>query len=263
MVAEGRTPWCLGLESGEASGWPATDWVEALVLRLGGVEKYDGWIAHEVGFTDPVVRQAAAMFGQVAFGDGFVDGSTAAINRRDFFEVAEPMTSDPPGCWLYNMPSFVVNGGFQAILQPGADADFFVLPPVSAGQPAPAFGGAAYASAFRDRPEVRELMRHLLEPTWGEAWAAASDTYYVPAHAEFDPQRCASERADPRSNSIRVRLCQISRESVAAGVWRFDASDTMPPEVGADAFWTGMVSYVDGGPDSLDQVLAEIDAAWP
>jgi alpha-glucoside transport system substrate-binding protein len=161
------------------------------------------------------------------------------------------------------MASFAMNGGFQAIVRPGADADFFVLPGISPDQPSPVFGGAGYAAAFRDRPEVRELMHRLLEPTWGQAWAAASDAYYVPAHAGFDPQRCASERADPRSNPVRVRLCQTSRDSIAAGVWRFDASDVMPPEVGADAFWKSMVEYVAEGPDSLDRILAELDAAWP
>ncbi|HWC66758.1 MAG TPA: extracellular solute-binding protein [Acidimicrobiales bacterium] len=263
MVADGRTPWCLGLESGLASGWPATDWVEAIVFRLGGVEAYERWIAHEMRFTDPMVRQATAMFGEIAFGEGFVDGGAPAVTTGNFFEVAEPLSADPPGCWLYHMASFAMNGGFQAVVQPGADADFFPLPPMEAGQPVPAFGGAGYIGAFRDRPEVRELMRHILRPSWGEAWAAASDAYYVPAHAGFDPQRCASENADPRSNPIRVQLCELSRESIAAGEWRFDASDVMPPEIGADAFWKGMVDYVGQGPGSLDRILGEIDAAWP
>lgn len=28
IVADGGTPWCIGLGSGGATGWPATDWVE-------------------------------------------------------------------------------------------------------------------------------------------------------------------------------------------------------------------------------------------
>ena len=155
MVADGHRPWCLGLEAGIASGWPATDWVEALVLRLGGLEAYDRWVAHEVPFNDSVVRQATAMFGDIAFGDGFVNGDPTAARWGNFLEVAEPMSSDPPGCWLYHMGSFAMDGGFQAVVQPGADADFFVLPPVSPSQPPPAFGGAGYAAALRDRPEVR------------------------------------------------------------------------------------------------------------
>jgi Bacterial extracellular solute-binding protein len=33
IVADGGTPWCIGLGSGGATGWPATDWVEDLMLQ--------------------------------------------------------------------------------------------------------------------------------------------------------------------------------------------------------------------------------------
>ena len=37
----------------------------------------------------------------------------------------------------------------------------------------------------------------------------------------------------------------------------------MPAEVGSGSFWTGMVEYMKGGPDSLDGVLDDIEASWP
>jgi alpha-glucoside transport system substrate-binding protein len=33
IAADGETPWCIGLGSGGATGWPATDWVEDMMLR--------------------------------------------------------------------------------------------------------------------------------------------------------------------------------------------------------------------------------------
>ena len=33
----------------------------------------------------------------------------------------------------------------------------------------------------------------------------------------------------------------------------------MPAEVGSGSFWTGMIEYVQGGPDSLEGVLADIE----
>ena len=33
IVADGGVPWCIGIESGGATGWPATDWVEDVMLR--------------------------------------------------------------------------------------------------------------------------------------------------------------------------------------------------------------------------------------
>ncbi len=33
IVKDGGKPWCIGLGSGGATGWPATDWVEDIMLR--------------------------------------------------------------------------------------------------------------------------------------------------------------------------------------------------------------------------------------
>ena len=33
IVADGRTPWCMGWENGATSGSPGTDWIEGLLLR--------------------------------------------------------------------------------------------------------------------------------------------------------------------------------------------------------------------------------------
>ena len=55
----------------------------------------------------------------------------------------------------------------------------------------------------------------------------------------------------------------ILTEALKDGTGRFDASDLMPAAVGQGSFWTGMVEYVKGGPDSLDGVLDDIEASWP
>jgi hypothetical protein len=33
--------------------------------------------------------------------------------------------------------------------------------------------------------------------------------------------------------------------------------------VGSGSFWTGMITYIQEGPESLDGVLADIEASWP
>src|SRR5262245_34856703 len=48
MVADGHTPWCIGLGSGSATGWPATDWVEDLMLRTQSPDVYDQWVKNEI-----------------------------------------------------------------------------------------------------------------------------------------------------------------------------------------------------------------------
>ena len=41
IIKDGDTPWCIGIESGAATGWTATDWIEALMLRTATPENYD------------------------------------------------------------------------------------------------------------------------------------------------------------------------------------------------------------------------------
>src|SRR5207245_11021669 len=48
VAADGKTAWCIGLESGAASGWPATDWIEDIVVRTAGPDVYDSWSRPEI-----------------------------------------------------------------------------------------------------------------------------------------------------------------------------------------------------------------------
>ena len=36
IKADGLTPWCIGIGSGDATGWVFTDWMEDMMLRLQG-----------------------------------------------------------------------------------------------------------------------------------------------------------------------------------------------------------------------------------
>lgn len=267
MVADGRTPWCLGLESGNATGWPGTDWLEAIVLRSGGIEAYDRWASGELPFDDPMIGQALAMFGQVAFGDRFVRGGANSISRLNFGDAGDPMFSDPPGCWLHHQATFLQDF-FPPGVAVGTDVDFFVMPPIEPGGDAPVFGGADMAAALRDRPEVREFLRWLTSPESRTLWAADPASHTMPSSGEYDAHLCQAAGLPAPTNAVRVRLCQVAQDAVAAGQWRFDASDLMPPELGGrsgtgdpGAFLEGMINYVDNGPDNLDHVLAEIETA--
>ena len=82
IVDDGGTPWCVGFESGGDSGWPATDWMEDIMLRTAGPEVYDQWYAHEIPFNDPAVLAAAETFGEVMFADGYVLGGARADRRH-------------------------------------------------------------------------------------------------------------------------------------------------------------------------------------
>ena len=58
-------PWCAGIESGGATGWPATDWVEDVMLRVQSPEVYDQWVAHAIPFNDPKVVRTLDEVGRI------------------------------------------------------------------------------------------------------------------------------------------------------------------------------------------------------
>ena len=107
IVKDGGTPWCIGLGSGDATGWPATDWVEDLMLRTQPPSVYDGWVTNEVKFNDPRVVSAIETFGQFAKNSKFVDGGMAAVGSTDFRDSPKGLFTVPPRCYMHRQASFI------------------------------------------------------------------------------------------------------------------------------------------------------------
>jgi alpha-glucoside transport system substrate-binding protein len=241
-----------------------------LVLRVGGTELYDRWTTHVVRFDDPAVRRAGALLNEVLFGPGFVLGGASWADQRDPADAVPLLLRDPPACWMLQGSSSTIHLLAGGRGQLGEDLDYFSLPPLRAGAPAPAEGGGVAAAAMSDRPEVRELMRYFAGAAWGRVGAGQSAWPFVPARTQLDVVDCVDHSASLAANGVRVRLCQDVRAAMRSETWRFDAADQMPAVIGGlrpdhtgGAFLQGMVDYVDHGPDSLDRVLTEIDSAWP
>ena len=51
--------------------------------------------------------------------------------------------------------------------------------------------------------------------------------------------------------------------ALAENAFRFDASDLMPPEVGAGSFWKEMMNLAVEGPGYIDTALDNIEKSWP
>jgi DNA-binding SARP family transcriptional activator/ABC-type glycerol-3-phosphate transport system substrate-binding protein len=246
LARDGRTPWCLGWESGPSTGWPGTDWIELLLLKEAGPRVYDAWTFHDVPFDSPPVRRAFERLGRILFTDGYLDQGALT---RSIYVAQRPMLSEPPGCWLYQFPSFA-----REFVPPRSigETDFFPFPSVGPRSPA-VVGGGEMMTVFSDRPEVREFVRYLLSPRYGRTLSHAETPFISPSQA-FD-----LANYDP----FERHQAEVINAALAADAFRFDASDLMPPEIGAELFWDAMMRYAAEGPDSLEGILAELDAAWP
>ncbi|MEP5376084.1 MAG: ABC transporter substrate-binding protein, partial [Hyphomicrobiales bacterium] len=99
IVADGGTPWCIGLGSGAATGWPATDWVEDMMLRTQPPELYDQWVSNELKFNSPEVIEAIETFGTFALNDDYVAGGAGAVASTDFRDSPKGLFDSPPQCY--------------------------------------------------------------------------------------------------------------------------------------------------------------------
>ena len=254
IKADGGTPWCIGYESGQATGWVGTDWMEEFVLRTGGPEVYDRWVSHDLPFNSPEIKEAAEAFEALAFGEGQVVGGREAIVSTPFGDSPNPMFNDTPGCWLHRQGNFVT-GFFPEPVQAdlAANVGVFYFPPVDGGYDGkPMLGGGDIATIFEgseDNASVVATLEFMASDEFGGPWAAAGG--WLSPYKTFDN----SQYSDEITRSV-------AELAAAADVFRYDASDLMPAVVGAGTFWRGMTEWTSGEKE-LDEVLTEIDESWP
>ena len=249
IVADGDTPWCIGLGSGGATGWPATDWVEDMMLRTQSPEVYDEWVSNEIPFDDPAVVEAIEEFGYFARNDDFVAGGAGTVATTDFRESPLGLFSSPPQCYMHHQASFIP-GFFPEGTEVGtdADADFFYFPAYAEKDLGkPVLGAGTLWTITSDSEAAQTFLEWLQTPIAHEVWMAQSG--FLTPHKGVNTD-LFSDDATAQMNDILLE----------ATTFRFDASDLMPGGVGAGSFWTGMVDYV-GGADA-QEVADEIQTSW-
>jgi len=258
IAADGTAPWCIGVESGAASGWPGTDWMEDLALRMFGAEFYDAWVAHDIPWTDERVKE---LFEEFLFftSDEHVFGGSTNVLATNFGDAVAGLVNDPPDCLMHRQATFIRE--FIANANPdvvfGEDIDVFIFPPGPAqnldGGPAPILGGGDVFAAFSDSDGVAEFLNYVASVEAQRLWAL------------LNPGRIGTNKELPLSVYVDAdgNPDQITRNAAealtSAELFRFDGSDLMPGAVGAGSFWTGVLDAISG--ESLDTVLQNIEAS--
>ena len=243
IVADGGTPWCIGLGSGAATGWPATDWVEDMMLRTTTPDVYDAWVRNEIPFTDERVVGAIEAFGYFARNDAYVNGGAASVATTDFRDSPAGLFSIPPACYMHRQASFI-----PTFFPEGADSAFFYFPSydeLDLGNPV--LGAGTLWAITADSPAAQAFVEFLKTPIAHELWMAQQG--FLTPHTGVNTDLFPTE-AQRAMNQILL----------GATTFRFDGSDLMPGEIGAGAFWTGMVDYVTG--TDAATVAANIQARW-
>lgn len=248
IVADGGTPWCIGAESGGATGWVLTDWMEDVMLREAGPETYDKWVSHAIPFNDPAVAAVLARVGTIAKNEKFVKGGPKSIATTSFQESGLGILDG--SCYLHRQASFYANQFPEGTTKgPEGDVNIFYFPTIDPAKGKPVLGGGELLAAFSDRPEVAATLRYLTSAQYANSRAAIGS--WLSPNKGLD-LNLIPEQIDRQFGELLQ----------GATVFRFDASDLMPGSVGAGTFWTGMVDWVTGGKDD-QATLDAIEASWP
>jgi alpha-glucoside transport system substrate-binding protein len=251
MVADGKKPWCAGIGSGDATGWPVTDWMEDMMLRTAGPEEYDKWVYHDIAFNSPEPTAALDAVGAYLKNDKYVNGGLGdvkSIASTTFQDGGLPILEGT--CSLHRQASFYA-ANFPKGTKVAEDGDVFAfyLPGKDANTK-PVLGAGEFVVAFADRPEVKAFQTYLSSDTWANTKAKLSSGW-VSANKGLDPNNL--------TNPIDKLAGTILLDPKAT--FRFDGSDQMPAAVGSDAFWKQATSWVTG--QDTQTTVNNIEKAWP
>lgn len=239
--SKAAAPWCLGVESGAASGWPGTDWIEDIVLRQAGPDVYNSWWQGKTKWTDPAIKQAWQTFGQVVAQSY---GGAKAVNATNFANAGDPLFKNPPGCLFLHQASFITGLGAFPKQKSGTDYNFFPFPDINTQYTGAIEGAGDLFGMFHKTPASASLMAYLVTAPAQDIWVKLGGAL------------SANKNATDYPDDISKRSAQML---VNAKTFVFDASDQMPTAMNS-AFWAAIVQYV-SHPDQLDTILAGLDKA--
>ena len=240
-------PWCVALRSGGATGWPATDWVEDIVLRRQGSDAFAAWTDGSLPFTSSEIEAAFDEFAELVLAPGYLDGGVSAAVEATTDEVFDGLFADPPRCAMVKQADFAASW-LPDDVTIGDDVMTFVLPAVEPTDEPPLVVGVDVAVAFDDEPTTQALMTYLARPEVGSSWVAAGGFISPKSSIEID---------DYPDEFERDLAARVSSTEVLA----LDASDAMPPSVGTTLFWNGIIAWMAGAVD-YEQFATSLDEAF-
>jgi alpha-glucoside transport system substrate-binding protein len=238
MVANGDVPWSMGMESGDATGWTGSDFIQDILLVTQGPDYVNGLISGEIAYNDAGVVEAYEIYGKWAKDAKYTVGGAEGTLSTSFKDAIYKPFADPAEAMMVKQSGFA--GGEVVAKYPeleyGTDYDFFNIPGAQGLQ-----GGADWMMAFNDTPAVRALVAYLSSELGGANWAKAS--------FDLSPNKGA--------NGNYVDAALIKKGEALANTQGFtsDMGDTIPGGFGK-AEWTALVNFVNGG-----DLAAELDAA--
>ena len=258
-ASQGHKPWCVGIESGVATGWPLTDWMEEVMLRKYGPDVYDQWVQHKIPFNDPKVLDVLNTVGSIVKNPKYVNagiGDVKSIATTAFQKGGLPVATGK--CVFHAQANFyAANWNPGTKVTPDGDVFAFYEPTISDKFGKVVEVGGEFVGAFSDRAEVQAVQLYLASGDWATAKAklnaAAHTSGWATANKSVDLSAFAANPIDKLSVQLLIDPSANAR---------FDGSDAMPAQVGTGSFWTQMTQWILGNVTS-QQALDNIEKSWP
>jgi alpha-glucoside transport system substrate-binding protein len=230
---------CVGLESGAATGWPATDWIEGFVLHQSGPDVYDKWMTGQQKWSSPEIKQAFQAFGNVVE-NSF--GGAKNVLATNFVASGDHLFSKPPGCVFVNHATFITDAFKKTGGAKDGQFDFFPFPDINTSFAGAVEGSGDLFGMFNDTPQAKSLIAYLATSQAQSIWVGKGGAISANKNVTNYPSDILKKAAG---------------DLASAKIFRFDASDNMPQAMN-DAFFKGIVDYTKDA-SKLDSVLTNLD----
>ena len=241
MVADGNTPWSMGFESGGATGWTGTDFIQDILLATQGADYVAGLISGSIPYNDPGVAAAFEIYLKWATDPAYTVGGADGTLSTGFLDAIYKPFADPPEAMMVKQSGFaggVVADQYPELVQ-GEDYDFFPFPGADGVQI-----GADFMVVFNSSPAVQAVVAYLTSAEGGKHWAQLG--------FGFTPNLGASPADYPET---QTKLAEL----LASGAGSPDLGDAIQPTFGQAEF--DLMAALVGGTTTLEDGLAAVTAA--
>ncbi|HKD77218.1 MAG TPA: ABC transporter substrate-binding protein [Ktedonobacterales bacterium] len=247
IAGSGKFPWAMGVSSGAASGWPATDWVAEIFINESGPDMYDKWITHKIPWTDASIKSAFQKFGAIAGGQHYINGAPQSILATDDQTASYGPFNSPPTSYMYYLGDFTegfITAKFPS-LQAGTGFSYFDFPTITASNQGAITCGADLVAMLKDTSSTRTLVNYLVTADAQAIWVKRGGFTSVNKSVAL--------------NDYPNKVAQNSAQALTgAPIVRYGAGDMMPPAL-QTAWWKGMLTFI-GDQSQLDGVLSNLES---
>jgi alpha-glucoside transport system substrate-binding protein len=239
----GTKLFCQGLSSGDASGWPAVDMIDNIVMRQSGPKVYLDWMNGKQKWSSPEIKSAYQALGKLLSPANTYGGSNNVLSTP-FSEAQRPLFSNPPGCLFLEQATFEENFIVQdnASAKAGTDFDAFAHPSLNSQYDGTVNWFGDSMVMFNQSPAATKFMQYVTSAQAQQIWVNDGGTLAA--------NKTVTNYPDP----VLKKAAQVEADAKTLLV---TAGDFMPADM-QHAFRASMLDFVKDQ-SKLTSILAHLD----